>query len=338
MSLRFLEEAEAEKLCSETLAGWIASAGYKGCHSAEETRKAVTDAKLWAAKSKTAHDVMDYVENADKEVLVVGMRGGYQCFDSTGTNAQNKPVVYIDLDGRLTNFVRQPHQLHFAPEDCADKGVNTVAMDNRIALLHEFGHAKQYIENPMFFDGHFIQDKGKEAKPRLLVKDKSQADPLLNPDGKVVKAKVKGTGALGKSFAQAIQARAVEVRGKEGLEMADPLKNPDGGYLLTEDELKDFKPVTGYSVRIEADNIARHEWPICDELAIPRRLNYRDIGGKSTAKESQTSTLLKRQAEAVAKKDLPKVGSLGGKTKCPKCGKMVSARGMKQECTNMLHA
>lgn len=33
----------------------------------------------------------------------------------------------------------------------------------------------------------------------------------------------------------------------------------------------------GWSIRIEMDNLIRHEWPICDEAKIPRRLGYTDL-------------------------------------------------------------
>ena len=95
-----------------------------------------------------------------------------------------------------------------------------------------------------------------------------------------------------------------------------------------------FTPVTGYSVRIEADNIARHEWPICDELGIPRRLNYRDIKGTTTAQSSATSTLLKRKAEA----DKPKEEVPVVKGQCPICKQVFpSAIKLGQHQRNMGH-
>ena len=80
------------------------------------------------------------------------------------------------------------------------------------------------------------------------------------------------------------------------------MTNPDGGWLQTTDELSQFKKVMGFGVRIKADNIARHEWPICDELGFPRRLDYRDLGGASRAKRSETSQLLRvaKRAEGTA--------------------------------------
>jgi len=321
MSLKYLDEKEAEKICDSTLSGWIKNSGYKGCHSAKETKEAVEDAKNWAKDSKTARDLMSFVENSEKEILVVGMFGGYQCFDSTGTdNIKKAPVVYIDLEARLTRYVRQPGgQLHFSPEDCKNLGVRIEALDNRVALLHEFGHAKQWIENPLIFDDHFKQQKGSVPTPTIPVPVKvDDGDPLLNPKGvyQQVPKSIKGGGAIGANFAQAIQARATEVWGKKGQQMRDPLLNPNGEFLLTAEELQAFTPVTGYSVRIEADNIARHEWPICDDLKIPRRINYRDIQGTTTANSSQNSVLLKRQAEA----DKPKEKIPVGTTKTCSCG------------------
>lgn len=32
-----------------------------------------------------------------------------------------------------------------------------------------------------------------------------------------------------------------------------------------------------WSVRVEMDNLARHEWPMCDEARLPRRLEYTDL-------------------------------------------------------------
>jgi len=325
MALRYLDESEAERLCGITLESWVLSAGYKGCYSAAETREAVGDAKRWAKDSATARQLASAVETSPKEILVVGMRGGYQCFDSTATDELVKvPVVFIDLDGRLDRIVRQPHQLHFAPQDLRGHGGTVEGMDNRVALLHELGHAKQWIDNPLFFDNHYKQQKGGIAKPQVKIPQKNlaKADPLLHPEGptELISKKVSGGGALGASLAQSIQKRAVEVwekkgMGQKGLAMSDPLMNPDGGFLLTVEELEAFQPVTGFSLRIEADNMAMHEWPICRELGIPLRVNYRDIGGTSTATASQTSVLLQRRAAS----SQSKVDLAPGVFKCPYC-------------------
>jgi len=335
MTLKYLEEKDAEQICAGTLQGWIKDSGYKGCFSAGETKEAVEEAKRWASKSQTALALMRFVETAPEEILVVGMRGGYQCFDSTGTDQIKKvPVVYIDLAGELTRFVRQPHQLHFAPEDCKGKGVPMVKMDNRIALLHEFGHAKQWMERPLLFDNHFMTGTGKAATPAITVRKKiDDGDPLMNPGGKYgnVKQSVKGTGKIGDTFAQAIQSRAAQILGPRGTQIQDPLMNPDGGHVLTSEELDEIKAITGYGVRIESDNMARHEWPICDEMGIPRRMNYRDISGTSTATASQTSMLLKRAGETQAKKDAPVVNAIA-MVICPRCNIEVPRNQLESSC------
>ena len=96
--------------------------------------------------------------------------------------------------------------------------------------------------------------------------------------------------------------------------------------------METFQPVTGYGVRIEADNMAKHEWPICDELGIPRRLNYRDLSGSSTATASQTSTLLKRESQAKAAKAPREVKKMA--KKCRACG---NDQGSQPSCGSMLH-
>ena len=177
-----------------------------------------------------------------------------------------------------------------------------------IALRHEFGHPRQRIERPLFFGGHFEEQTGKSAKPAFPVRSKvAVAAPLLNPEGKTgpVETSSKGGGKLGDSFSQVIQPRAVDVWSKQaasGLRMPDPPMNPDGGWLQTTDELSQFKKVTGLRVRIEADNIARPAWPICDELGILRRLNCRNLRSASRPKRSETSQLLRvaHQAEGTA--------------------------------------
>ena len=41
-----------------------------------------------------------------------------------------------------------------------------------------------------------------------------------------------------------------------------------------------------YSSVLEWDNITRHEWPICDELGMPKRTNYLDFQPTRKAAES----------------------------------------------------
>ena len=73
MTLKYLSESEAEKLCASTLESWVSSAGYKGCYSAADTREAIEDAKRWAIDSATARQLVQAVETNTKEILVIGM-------------------------------------------------------------------------------------------------------------------------------------------------------------------------------------------------------------------------------------------------------------------------
>jgi hypothetical protein len=53
-------------------------------------------------------------------------------------------------------------------------------------------------------------------------------------------------------------------------------------------------------VHIESDNMARHEWPICRELGLPYRQNYRDVNVTSDGAPSMTSQI-RRKIEHEAK-------------------------------------
>lgn len=296
MAIQWLSESEAETLFDATLGEWAkwTKMTYKGCYSAEQTKTAMTETMAWARASKTAQDVWSAVDGAEQIVYVVGMRGGYQCFNSTEGQDKNMPVVFIDLDGRLTVNVRGAHNLHLDPNDCQG---SVLPMNNRIALLHEFGHAKQWTERPLMFDGHFIGggDSAKKFAFASAIRDKAatlikrcplcgehvETDPrnpklLLDPK----RDKVKHPRALhicaGKKGAPDVVPKPQEVS------RHDEKTNPEG-----------FKPPV-WGVQIEMDNMARHEWPICAELGLPIRKNYRDINGESVGEASLSSQIRQR--------------------------------------------
>ena len=77
MAISWYTEQEAEKMFETTLIKWSKDFGYKGCYSPDEARGAVEATKRWAAKSSTAMNILDFVNSSDKEVIVVGMRGGF---------------------------------------------------------------------------------------------------------------------------------------------------------------------------------------------------------------------------------------------------------------------
>jgi len=326
MTIKWYDEAAAEKVFQTTFVAWASQYGYKGCYSAEHTRTALEATKAWALASPTAQEILRHVSASSKEIHVVGMIGGYQCFNSTEGADLDLPVVFIDLDGQLTVNVRTAHNLHLDPSACTG---NTIALDNRVALLHEFGHAKQWIETPAMFDnspGNFDARLGKSAFaaeiqakaaarlarstcPRCgeLVELDKVTKAMLNPD----RDRVKHPKALhicqGSKSSKAIAPAAIIATAEE-VQPFNEKTNPDG-----------YKPPV-WGAKIEMDNMARHEWPVCTELGLGQRVNYRDINVTSDGAPSQTSQI-RRMALAEQKKNaaLKEVILAPGTVKCPYC-------------------
>ena len=76
-------------------------------------------------------------------------------------------------------------------------------------------------------------------------------------------------------------------------------------------EASNHKPT--WNVRIESDNMARHEMPICQEIGISYRYNYGNIVGASTGTVSETSTIYgtaRAAAEEVIAAEARKVAAL----------------------------
>lgn len=178
----------------------------------------------WSSKSQTAKAVLAAVHGARKDIYLVGMIGGYQCFSSDEPEP-GTGVVYVDLNARLGVKVRGPHG-----------GRTTVPLHNNIALLHEFGHAKQWIENPMFFSGGVQNTRAfaGKIKDAAFNRARDKAPDTMNYGQK-------------RRFA------------------TDRLKLT--GLRIT---------APAWSVRIETDNLHRHEWPICKEMGYPQR-QYTDL-------------------------------------------------------------
>jgi hypothetical protein len=272
MTIEWLSEAAAETEFDDTLTQWATMYGYKGCYSAAETAKAVADSRAWALRSHTARRLMLYIHLAPQTISVVGMRGGYQCFDSTAGRNKDRPVIFIDLNGKLTVNVRTPHNLHLDPNACTGL---VEELDNNVALLHEFGHAKQWIERPTLFDNRHPGRGGFDARIEK------------------------------KTFATDIREKAMEMRQRrtkveDNLEKAGklPYKKPD--VFQSKAEFDEFR-APAWGPVIEMDNMARHEWPICREMGLPLRANYRDINCTSDSSPSLTSLIRRKVEEELAR-------------------------------------
>lgn len=318
MAFEYYDEKKAESVFEATLTGWIGY-GYKGCFSIEETRGKLCGAFSWAWTSKTARDLMYHVQTSDKKIIVVGMRGGFQCFGSGEGPDKKLPVVFIDLDGSLTVNVRDEHNLNWDPNECSSKGCKVEPLSNNIALLHEFGHAKQWIERPSMFENQ----SGAGATRNLTFTDSSRARKI----GQVKTGSHDFDARLEKgTFAKAIREKAekrFERSGKDSLSLPGV------------EEAAKWKPPV-WNVAIEEDNMSRHEWPICMELGLPRRKNYRDINVMSTGEGSPTSQIalkarLKEEKERKEREEkaaeLAKMPASVGSFTCKECGKAFLNKG-----------
>jgi hypothetical protein len=336
--LYYYSEKQAEKEFEATLVSWAKDYGYKGCYSQQETHKKLIATVKWAQRSPLARQIFEFVSLHSKRIVVVGMKGGFQCFSST--EGDNKvPVVYIDLDGKLTINARTPHNLHFDPSARLNSGLRadtslhidpsawgnrpTAELDNNIALLHELGHAKQWLERPQLFDGDYraggldftlaLRKHAETVVKRGL--EKAPDSPLAH-----------------------------NIRMAAGRTLADFPSVPQTPEELA--QVKKNRPV--WSVHIESDNMARHEWPICRELGLPYRQNYRDINVTSDGAPSTTSQIRRKveqeakaqreKAEEEAKrKGQVKVMKTGALVECPRCHRKVKPMFLNSPCGTPVH-
>lgn len=396
MAITWLKESDAEREFKDTLVEWHLAYNYKGCYSPAETAKYVLSFFSQGQKqSPTARQLYEFVLLHPKRIYVVGMRGGFQCFDSTAGEKKDMPVIFIDVDGKLEIFVRAPHGLTLstkreewmvaAETSLGRKGAgaaikprldsantilmedpnqvlaqsklaaarvasgaskaydyalgNRVSLDNRIAALHEFGHAKQWLERPMLFDqqkkaapGYSTESIERSLKSAVKAERIGQVnlarrDAALKLGGAQQDVRLTSSRA---GFAKDIQERAEKYWTKRGMGTADLGVRTAEDVAAFEAALKKA-PVWGRA--IEMDNMERHEWPICRELGIPIRTNYRDLDATTTAQASLTTQIARlaekkkhelAQAEARQEAERQRVLAESGTGKatltCPKCG------------------
>jgi hypothetical protein len=220
-----------------------------------------SEVREWSKHSATARAVIKYVEEADKAINFIGMYGGFQAFDESADNlgnGQKQPTIYVDLHGKLSVYVRGPHQQH---------GQRTLSspmksFHNNVALLHELGHAKQFIERPQWYAMYASSQKKAELRDSIESKAKSMWMSKLTPK------------AMG----------AAPGQGADGSGIPPPPMPIFGGGNPAAKQVNAF--IGGASGRaakqswfvvIDVDNMSRHEWPICRELGLPVRLNYTDL-------------------------------------------------------------
>lgn len=239
---------DAEKMFADTFHS-SNFASFQGCYSGIQMRQHLLAVTAWCSNSKTAKMVLQAVHDSPKELYLVGMKGGYQAFNNEETNAvtgKKLAVAFVDLDAKLGIRVRGPHNEYEQPTSIPQK----IALHNNIAFLHELGHAIQWFYNPGFFAGlHQWSSRFAGDIKNAAIKRGTKGDanvPVMAGKGAIAQVK----------YNKAMTAYVANHPVFGGIENPGP---------------------KGWPVRIEVDNMFRHEWPVCQEMKVPRRLNYRDI-------------------------------------------------------------
>jgi hypothetical protein len=119
------------------------------------------------AKTFTGHYIFEAVRRAKEKIHVVAWRSrnpaapGYSCFDSDCPR-KGEGTIYVNLDQLVKVSTVNP-------EDRKKKNV----YNNFVLILHEVGHAKQFIDNPKWFANATHDDSLRDALaqgPTLMAK------------------------------------------------------------------------------------------------------------------------------------------------------------------------
>ena len=193
--------------------------GARDIYGRVKTMKYLHNVRVWAAaKSRTAQRLLKTIDDSNITIYLVGMDGGFTCFDSDPAPAG---TVYFDLN----------LQVSVNPGGSTGAHSGFERLHPYVAFLHEVGHAVQFIETPSQFS---CGAKG----------------PLYG---------------LKSDIQQAAQKYGERVHG--GLSYSQRRAWFSQG------------PLSGmpWAVRLEYDNVYRHERPICIESGEPLRDHYGDI-------------------------------------------------------------
>lgn len=215
MTIRTAHQATIDH--RDTLTGW----GDPAILGAAEGSTRLAGVRSWAARSPTAQHVLSVVDVSPKQIDLVCLHGGDTVFDAD-TPAPDRAIVFWNVDACYSFEQNGTQTLH-----------------PYVVLLHELGHAVQWITNPLFFGGTFPQSPDAESR----IRDGGRALYTRMAEGKQI------TGF-------AATRRFIEAR----MQMSGPSRSP-----------------LPWSPRIEIDNLYRHEWPICDEAGLPRRQDYASV-------------------------------------------------------------
>lgn len=265
MTLKFWGGLEAEEEFRDDFMTVHRNSGYTGCYSKGETEAKWADLKQFSKASETAMKIFTVLEGAKDTVHIVGMSGGFQCFGSSQGKDNAKGVIFVDLDAKVNITAKTAHNLHLSINEMArlwsgkSDGVTVTELDNRITLLHEMGHAKQWTERKGWFDHDY------RTATKFGEGDKAPTMQQVSGFEILQKAKRLHLKRVIYSYPAGTPADLSFLPEKEFLDEAR--KKP---------VQKLAAPVV-WGVPIEHDNMRRHEWPICRELGLPLRRNYGDM-------------------------------------------------------------
>jgi hypothetical protein len=268
------------------------------------------EVRAWCAGSATARAIVKYVEEADTVINFIGMNGGFQCFDESADNNishKKEPTIYVDLQGKLHVYVRAPHENLLARAQTPGLTSDSDKMkpfNNRLALLHELGHAKQFIERPSWYYFYASAKKKADFRDALETGAKEMWTRKLTPKGgpgsstdvsEGVPVAPPGPPKLGApvpppppGLPPRLGARMPPgpppPPGPPGPPPAPALGGGPGGQGGVRQLVQAITPKTTdraasqkWFVVIDVDNMQRHEWPICEEMKLPKRLHYSDL-------------------------------------------------------------
>jgi hypothetical protein len=210
----------------------------------------------WSAKSRTAQEILKFVENSSVVINLIGMEGGFQCFDHEAINhstGKPEPTIYVDVTGRLSCYVHNVHQVGLIL--AYERVVDPKPFDNRLATLHELGHAKQFIERPGWYALY------SSAEMRMRFRDKIE-------EGAAKRWKPRPPAVIN-----------VPSTGSSDAPPPPPPRAATGGAQMPAflGKRTDRAVNQKWFVVLDVDNITRHEWPMCRELGMPIRLSYTDL-------------------------------------------------------------
>ena len=233
----------------------------------------------WSDGSRTALSILDYVENSSVKIHVIGMKScGYSCFDSD-CPTKGEGTAYVDIE--------RPYF------------VGGAKLHTHVVVLHELGHAKQYIENPFWFNRVATSQANvllKEIQTAALSMEAGIYTPhrfAHKSDGQWKGVQKQPQPSVRNPAAPSVPSLPVPTEGGPSTQASEggppPAPKPLGGPgMLSRNAkldlaknkfgLKDFvDPHKKWAMIVEQDNMARHEWPICQDKRQPVRPGYNYI-------------------------------------------------------------